>query len=233
MVNIVGHRGAPVEEPENTLRSFQRALDLGVAMVELDVQLTRDDRLAVIHDETLDRTTNGHGLVKNFTLAELQKLDAGQGEPIPALEEVLELTRGRAYLLVEMKHPEAMGALLEFFRQYQAFDAAQVISFWHPAVKALKEAEPRLETGALMVGCPANPAGLAQAAKTSTLVLNYRYVDPDLVDTAHRRNIEVIVWNIDEPEILQRYLDMEVDAICTNRPREIIQKIGRAGVSPA
>ena len=96
MVNIVGHRGAPMEEPENTLRSFRRALELGVAAVELDVQLTRDGRLAVIHDETLDRTTNGHGPVQDFTLAELQKLDAGQGEPIPALEEVLELTRGRA-----------------------------------------------------------------------------------------------------------------------------------------
>ena len=94
MVKIMGHRGAPAEEPENTLRSFRRALDLGVAAVELDVQLTRDGRLAVIHDETLDRTTNGRGLVKDFTLAELQKLDAGQGEPIPALEEVLELVQG-------------------------------------------------------------------------------------------------------------------------------------------
>ncbi|MCX5889707.1 MAG: glycerophosphodiester phosphodiesterase family protein [Deltaproteobacteria bacterium] len=233
MINIIGHRGAPAEEPENTLRSFRRALDLGVAAVELDVQLTRDGRLAVIHDETLDRTTNGHGRVRDFTLAALKKLDAGQGEPIPALEEVLELARGRAHLAVELKQPEAVPALLEFFRQHRAFGAAMVISFWHLALKVLKEAEPRLETGALMVGCPANPAGLAQAAKTSTLVLNYRYVDPDLVDTAHRRNIEVIVWNIDEPEILQRYLDMEVDAICTNRPREIIQKIGRAGVSPA
>src|SRR5512140_1977680 len=107
MINIVGHRGAPVEEPENTLRSFRRALDLGVAAVELDVQLTRDGCLAVIHDETLERTTNGHGRVQDFTLAELQRLDAGRGEPIPALEEVLELARGRAHLAVEMKQPEA------------------------------------------------------------------------------------------------------------------------------
>ena len=98
MVKIIGHRGAPREEPENTWRSFGRALELGVAGVELDVQLTQDGRLAVIHDETLDRTTNGHGPVKDFTLAELQRLDAGQGEPIPALEEVLELVRGRAQL---------------------------------------------------------------------------------------------------------------------------------------
>ena len=233
MVNIIGHRGAPMEEPENTRRSFRRALELGVAAVELDVQLTRDGRLAVIHDETLDRTTNGRGLVRDFTLAELQKLDAGKGEPIPALEEVLELTRGRAHLLVEMKQPEAMGALLQFFREQRAFGSAHVISFWHPAVKSLKEAEPRLKTGALLVGRPADPVGLARAARTHTLVLNYRYLDRDLVDAAHRRQIEVIAWNIDDPEILEPYLALNLDAICTNRPREIIKKVGGAGVSPA
>ena len=72
MAKIMGHRGAPADEPENTLRSFRRALAVGVAAVELDVQLTKDGRLAVIHDETLDRTTNGQGPVKDFTLAELQ-----------------------------------------------------------------------------------------------------------------------------------------------------------------
>ena len=222
MVNIVGHRGAPREEPENTQRSFRRALDLGVAAVELDVQLTRDERLAVIHDETLDRTTNGRGRVRDFTLAELQRLDAGKGEPVPALEEVLEIARGRAHLLVEMKQPEAMGPLLQFFRLHRAFGSATVISFWHSALLVLKEVAPRLETGALLVGCPADPVGLARAARTRTLVLNYRYLNEDLVDTAHRRELEVIAWNIDDPGILPVYLAMGVDAVCTNRPREII-----------
>lgn len=222
MIKIIGHRGAPAEEPENTLRSFRRALDLGVAAVELDVQLTRDGRLAVIHDETLERTTNGHGLVRDFTLTALQKLDAGRGEPIPALEEVLELVRGRAQLLVELKQPEAAPALLEFFRKYQAFEAARVISFWHPAVKALKEAEPRLHTGVLLVGCPADPAGLAHAARADSLVLNYRYVDRDLVEAAQRQEIGVGVWNIDDPELLEPYLALNLEAICTNRPREIM-----------
>jgi len=222
MVNIVGHRGAPVEEPENTLRSFRRALDLGVGSIELDVHLSRDGRLVVIHDETLDRTTNGHGLVKDFTLAELQKLDAGKGEPIPTLEEVLELAIGRAHLLVEMKEPDSAPMLLEFFRAHRAFDAAHLISFWHLAVRTLKEAEPRLQTGALMVGCPADPAGLALAARADTLVLNYRYVNRELVEAAHRQGLKVIAWNIDAPEILPSYLELNLDAICTNRPREII-----------
>jgi glycerophosphoryl diester phosphodiesterase len=227
MANIVGHRGAPADEPENTLRSFRRALAMGVAAVELDVQLTKDGWLAVIHDETLDRTTNGKGLVKNCTLAELQRLDAGRGEPIPSLEEVFDLVQGKAHLIVELKQTEAAPALLEFFRKHQAFDAAHVISFWHPAVKALKDRETRLQTGVLMVGCPADPVGLARAARATTLVLNYRYVNWELVDAAHRQDIKVIVWNIDDPGILKPYLAMNLDAICTNRPQEIINYVNR------
>jgi len=221
----MGHRGAPVDEPENTLRSFKRALTAGVAAVELDVQLTRDGRLAVIHDDTLDRTTNGRGPVKDFTLAELQKLDAGKGEPVPALEEVFDLVKGRAHLVVELKHPEGAPALLEFFRGRRAFDAAQAISFWHPAVKALKEEEPRLQTGVLLVGCPADPGGLARAARADALVLNYRYVNRELVDAARGRGLQVMVWNIDDPAILEPYLAMDLFAIGTNRPREIIDYV--------
>lgn len=227
MTKVMGHRGAPVMEPENTLRSFKRALELGAAGVELDVQLTKDGRLAVIHDETLDRTTNGRGLVKDFTLAELQKLDAGKGEPVPALEEVFDLAKGRAHLLVELKQPEAAPALLRCFQAYRAFDFADVISFWHPAVKALKEGEPRLHTGVLLVGCPVDPAGLARAARAETLVLNYRYVNRELVDAAHRQEMRVIAWNIDDSAILPLYLAMHLDAICTNRPQEVMDYLGK------
>jgi glycerophosphoryl diester phosphodiesterase len=225
MAKIMGHRGAPADEPENTLRSFRRALAMGVTVVELDVQLTRDRRLAVIHDETLDRTTNGRGPVKDFTLAELQKLDAGQGEPVPSLEEVYELVKDKAHLLVELKQPEGAPALLEFFRRQQAFDAAHAISFWHPAVKALKEAEPRLQTGVLLVGCPVDPVGLARAARADALVLNYRYVNRELVDAARRQDIQVMIWNIDDAAILEPYLAMDLYAIGTNRPQEIVNYV--------
>ena len=128
-----------------------------------------------------------------------------------------------------MKQPEAMGALLQFIRQHKAFGSIMVISFWHLALRVLKEAAPRLETGALLVGCPADPVGLARAARADSLVLNYRYVMPYLIDDAHRRHLEVIVWNIDDPDILPSYLDMDVDAICTNRPREIIDYLRALG----
>src|SRR4030042_2416279 len=99
MAKIMGHRGASFYEPENTLRSFRRALQMGVAAVELDVHLTGDGRLAVIHDATLERTTNGRGRGQEFTLAELQRLDAGKGAAIPSLDEALAPVRDQAHLL--------------------------------------------------------------------------------------------------------------------------------------
>src|SRR5438552_7713720 len=99
----VGHRGAAGLEPENTLRSFRRAIELECDMAECDVHRTRDDQLAIIHDETVDRTTNGSGPTSSFTLAELQRLDAGDGERIPTLDEVLETVKGHLKLLVELK----------------------------------------------------------------------------------------------------------------------------------
>ncbi len=229
MVKIMGHRGAAAYEPENTLLSVRRALEMGVAAVEIDVQLTRDGRLAVIHDETVDRTTNGRGMVHDFTLAELKRLDAGKGEPVPALEQVADLVMGRAHLMVELKQPEAAPALLTFFQERQFFAHAHVISFWHPVLKRLKEAEPRLKTGVLMVGCPADPAGVARAARADALVLNYRYVNKELVNGAHREGLEVMVWNIDSPGILEPYLALDLDAICTNRPQEIIEYLAHRG----
>jgi glycerophosphoryl diester phosphodiesterase len=223
MPKIMGHRGAPRDEPENTRRSFARALALGVAAVELDVQLTKDGRLAVIHDETLDRTTNGKGPVRDFTLAELQQLDAGRGEPVPSLEEIFDLVQGKAHLVVELKQPEAGPALLRFFQEHRAFDHAQVISFWHPAVKALKAQEPRLNTGVLMVGCPADPVGLARAAQADALILQYAYVTPELVAAAHSQGLLVYVWNIDDIETLKPYLSMNLDGIGSNRPDVLIE----------
>jgi glycerophosphoryl diester phosphodiesterase len=230
LIRIIGHRGAAGEAPENTLGGFRRALEVGAAGVELDVHLTKDGRLAVIHDETLERTTSGRGRVKDFTLAELQKLNAGQGEHIPALEEVVELIRGRGLLLVELKKPDAAPVMLRLCRDRRLFADVLVISFWHPAIKAIKAEEPRLQTGVLMVGCPVDPVGLAGAAQADALVLNYQYVNRELVAAAQGQGLQVIAWNIDAPETLKRYLDLNLDAICTNRPGEMVAYLRRSEI---
>lgn len=221
---IIGHRGSPFEEPENTPASFKRALDLGAWGVELDVHLSRDGRLVVIHDQAVDRSTNGHGLVRDLTFAQLGQLDAGKGEHIPSLEEVADLVRSRGRrLLVELKAPEAAQPLLRLFQERRLLDDAFLISFWHPVIKALKEQEPRLQAGVLMVGCPADPGALARSAGVDLLVLNYAYVNQELADAVRRQGLKLVVWNIDHPEELGPYLAMDPFAICSNRPGEIIK----------
>ena len=126
-MHIMGHRGAAAYEPENTLLGIRTALAIGVTAVEVDVQLTKDNELAVIHDHTVDRTTNGKGAVRDFTLAELQRLDAGKGEPVPSLAAVAEAVAGRAHLIIEVKHPEAAPALLQFFQAREIFDRTFII----------------------------------------------------------------------------------------------------------
>jgi glycerophosphoryl diester phosphodiesterase len=221
----MGHRGAPAYEPENTLRSIRRALEMGVDAVEVDVHLhlSKDGRVVVIHDDTVDRTTNGTGRVRDLTFAELRSLDAGKGERLPLLAEVVDLVAGKAHLVIEVKDPTAAQPLLEFFHERQIYEHAHVISFWHPLVKALKEQEPRLRTGVLMVGCPADPAGLAQAARAEVLVLQYAYVTPELVAAAHLHGLLVYVWNIDDVETLKPYLKMNLDGIGSNRPDVLVE----------
>ncbi len=117
MPKIMGHRGAKAYEPENTLRSVRKALDLGVQAVEIDIHLSRDGRLIVIHDATVDRTTNGKGRVSDLSWKELRRLDAGLGEPLPVLEEVVALVRGRAHLFIELKDPKAVAPSGRVFRR--------------------------------------------------------------------------------------------------------------------
>jgi glycerophosphoryl diester phosphodiesterase len=226
-LHIMGHRGAAALEPENTLRGIRRALALGVAAVEIDVQLTKDGQLAVIHDGTVDRTTNGQGLVRDFTLAELKGLDAGQGEAIPSLAEVVAEVVGKAHLVIELKHPEAAPALLEFLQARNIFKQTHIISFWHPVMRALKTKEPRLQTGVLLVGCPADPVGMARAALADALVLHYGYVTQALVAVAHSANLLVYIWNIDDVETLEPYLAMNLDGIGSNRPDVLVEYVRR------
>ena len=111
MIEIIGHRGARGLEPENTIRSFQKALELGVDYIECDVHLTKDGHIVLIHDHTLDRTTNETGDVNDYTFEEIRKLDAGKGKKIPTLQELLDLVRGKVKIHIELKDT---GAFLKF-----------------------------------------------------------------------------------------------------------------------
>lgn len=227
---VVGHRGAAGLEPENTLRAFRRALELGVDTVECDVHLTRDGRLAVLHDETVDRTTDGHGPVSGFTLDALRQLNAGLGERVPTLEEVLAVVRGHVGVLIELKGPGTEEAAIEVVRDARMRESVIFTSFHLDRIRHVREYDPTLTTGAIFDQPPPDACARAMAAGARTMGVRYCHVTPTLVQEARDRRLGLRAWNPDtEPEI-EQMVDLGVDGIGSNRPDRVIAVLRRRGL---
>ncbi len=166
MVWVVGHRGCAYE-PENTIRAIKKAIDIGVDIVEVDVHLSKDNELVVIHDERLDRTTNGKGLVKDFTLEELRQFDAGKGERLPTLQDVIDTCRGKVQLLIELKALGSEEKVLKKLEENRFKEEVYIISFWHQMIKQVRKLDSNIRTGILFVGHPVNPSQLAKDAQAN------------------------------------------------------------------
>ena len=224
---VGGHRGNPAEHPENTLASFRSAIDLGVDMIECDVHLSADRELVVLHDHTLDRSTDGTGLVGQRTLAELRRLDAGGGERLPVLAEVCELARDRVGLAIELKqipipYPGLEEKLVACLGALGMLDQAAVLSFDHRSVCRLKELEPRLSAGVLEGARPIDPAALMRGAGADIYCPHYGAMDRDLVDEIHAVGGMVGVWTVDDATAVAWCRACGPDSVFTNRPREIV-----------
>ena len=212
---VVGHRGAMGYCPENTLLSFERAADLGAEWVELDVHQSRDGALVVIHDQLLERTTTGSGRVADHTLQELKSLDAGQGQSIPTLEEVLVWARQHAIGVdIEVKQAPAQ-AVVQAAAGYQR---VLLTSFDHPLMHEIKRLEPRSRTGLLYAHRPIDPVGMAHAADASVLLPQWPYIHAQDVQTIHAAGLQVWTWATSDPETLETLIAAGVDAIATNDP---------------
>jgi glycerophosphoryl diester phosphodiesterase len=224
---VGGHRGNPAEHPENTLASFRSAIELGVDMIECDVHLSADGELVVIHDHTLDRTTDATGLVAQRTLAELRRLDAGGGERLPVLAEVCELARDRVGLCIELKqipipYPGIEEKLVGCLGSLGMIDQTAVISFHHGSVRRVKELEPRLAVGVLEGARPIDPAALMRSAGAGIYSPHYGAVDRELVEEIHAAGGVVGVWTVDDAAAVAWCRACGPDSVFTNRPREII-----------
>jgi glycerophosphoryl diester phosphodiesterase len=236
----VAHRGASREAPENTLAAFRRALDAGAAAVECDVQRTRDRGLVVIHDQTVDRTTDGRGPVAALTFAEIRRLDAGRwfdpafaGERVPSLDEVLDLVRGRALVLLEIKNGpmfyEGIEAqIAEALGRHGMIDAALVMSFDHPAVRTMRGAAPEVATGIIYNARLVDVAAGARAAGADAACPWWGLVTPGVVADAHDAGLGVFPWTIDEEPAMRRCLAWGVDGVTSNDVRLLERVIGRA-----
>lgn len=227
-LQIMGHRGARFERPENTLKAIEYALDCGVDGVEIDIHTSVDRRLMVIHDPSLERTTNLRGEIAQMSSHELRQADAGEGEKIPYLEEVMELVlpRGRV-LFIEAKGTDFDKELLGLLkgRKY----ASQIIlkSFHHRWLKEIGDQLPQIKKAALMNGLPASPKTLAKSAGAQMLSLSAETIDKTCVAMAHAAAIEVCTWNVNQREELGKYLAMGVDWLGTDCPSEIIPALAK------
>ncbi len=226
----IGHRGAMGHAPENTMASFQRGWELGAGLVELDIHVSADDALIVIHDERLDRTTDSSGLVAELTVDQIKRADAGSwygpefaGEGVPLLSEVIEWARGKIGLAIEVKngpifYPRIAELLVRELDQREFVDEALVISFDHPALRRLKELNPRIKTGMLYGARLLDPVAAARAVGAEVVRPRHDYLAPEDVEPLHRAGIAVSPWNVQDEWAMRRAIEMGVDSFGTNYP---------------
>jgi glycerophosphoryl diester phosphodiesterase len=232
---LIAHRGFRAKYPENTLIAFKAALDAGCPMIELDVTLSRDRKLVVIHDATLDRTTNGRGAVNDYTLEELKQLDAGRwfhpgfaGQRLPELAEVLELVDGRAFIDIEIKthayephHPPdaAEKQIVKLVKQRKAQEIVLISSFDIHVLEQLSSM-PDSPALALISEHPADDHTVKLCKRLQAYSWNpaQQVLTRQQVKKMHAAGIRVFPFNVDTPADYRRMQAMNVDGVITDDP---------------
>jgi len=217
-VKVIAHRGCGAAEPENTLRAIRRALELGVDGVEIDVHACRSGEIVVIHDPTVDRTTNGTGSVAQLSLHQLRELDAGKGERIPTLREVLELVAGRPLILnIEVKVPGIGRQVLDLVHGYEAEHQVIISSFLYPVLTEIRQLDQEITTGLLYMHQElGDPVKIAKELEANALHPHHSLVTANLVERCRHAGLLINPWTVNEEKDLHRLLSLGVDGIITD-----------------
>ena len=221
----IAHRGARGYAPENTLTAIRLAMAQGADWVEVDVRCV-NGQLIVIHDERLDRTTNGRGSVYEQDIERLKGLNAGDGQGVPLLSEVIELVNRQLTINIELKDSASaakIAPLLASFiaRGWQYADFL-VSSFYHQDLQTLKQADIDIRIGALLAGAPLELTAFAERLGAWSVNLCLESLTRAMVDDAHRRQLKVLVFTVNHPDDMQRLQQMGVDGIFTDYPDRFI-----------
>ncbi|NEA50246.1 glycerophosphodiester phosphodiesterase family protein [Streptomyces sp. SID10815] len=219
----IGHRGVMGVEPENTLRSFVAAQQAGLDVIELDLHLSKDGALVVMHDAEVDRTTDGSGAIADKTLAELRTLDAGHGERIPLFEEVLDAVD--APLQAEIKDAAAARTLAEVMHRRDLLSRVEVLSFHDEALTEVARLVPGVRTALVADHYGPEIVERATAAGAGTLVLNIRRLTLETVEHARAANLRIIGWVVNTLDHLRLVRALELDGATTDYPE--IKRTGR------
>jgi glycerophosphoryl diester phosphodiesterase len=232
-VLAIAHRGASGYAPENTLAAFRRAVAQGATFIETDLHLTRDAHFIAVHDETVERTTNGQGAVHQMTLAELRRLDAGSwfasefmGERIPTLEEILEFARKNDVVFyLELKPNGFWGgehALISALRNSSEIARSVIISFDPSILTSLRKLEPTLMTGLLYNGSIEQPFEKALDIGARQIVVRGDLVTPNLLQRARKQDLQVVCWTVNSPAHMRLLVSAGVDGIMTDYPDRLL-----------
>ncbi len=233
---VSAHRGFSRKAPENTIPAFQAAVDSGADYIELDVQLTADDQLVVFHDEKIDRTTDGKGLLRKYTYEQLQQFSAGSwfskdGEfddvKIPLLTEVLDLVGDDIMLNIEIKRSgepkKTAEHVVDLIEEYDIVNSCYVTSFSYPALKKVKQLNPKIKTG--FIANLATATSYAQLPYIDAVSMNYLFVNQSVVNSAHHNGKRIFVWTVDRQSEVQQMMALGVDNIITNRPDKALEVV--------
>ena len=229
---MIAHRGASAYAPENTLAAFELAVEQGADMLEFDVHLSADDQPVVIHDETLGRTTSGAGRVRDHSLRQLKRLDAGswrdarfRGQRLQSLQEVLERFRARIGFAVELKagsavYPGIEDRVVSLLEIYDVVDRTLVLSFDHAALAAVARSNPGLARAALLEPRTRLPENItAVTPRGATAVgLPARLVTEQRVRAARAADLDLYIWTVNDPARMDSLIEWGVRGIITDRP---------------
>ncbi|MFI5804795.1 glycerophosphodiester phosphodiesterase [Streptomyces sp. NPDC051561] len=219
----IGHRGVMGVEPENTLSSFLHAQQAGMDVIELDLHLSKDGALVVMHDADVDRTTDGHGAICELTLDELRALDAGGGQRVPLFEEVLDAVS--APLQAEIKDVAAAQALAEVIHRRDLLGRVEVLSFHDEALARISELVPGVRTALVAQFYGTEVVDRALAAGAGAVVLDIQRLTLETVRRAHAEKLRVIGWVVNTLDELRVARALELDGVTTDSPD--IRRTGR------
>ena len=244
MTKVISHRGFSGVAPENTLAAFRKALTLKVDYIELDIHLTKDNQLVVIHDKTINRTTNGKGKVNELTLEEIKKYDAGNWfspeyntEKTPTLEEVLELVNGKAKLFIEVKRGDIFYAgieqlTLDLINKKNARDWCILHSFDDEIIRNIHHLDktiPLFKTieltpslADLYINRIMRTKDIFHYKNMCGLNMNHQVVTHSLVRELHKKNLQLVVWTVNNPDAIKKMIAAKVDGIISNFPDRVL-----------
>jgi len=234
-IQIIGHRGASVITPENTLKAFEKAIELSADYIEFDVQETLDGELVIVHDEDIKRITGRNGIISKMTLNELKMLDFGEGEKIPTLEELIKLTKNKIKLNCEIKVKDIAEKVINLIRKWDIFDATIISSFIHEELLTIQKLEPSIKLasleptpGTVKIDWVKKKEMIEYCINNKLYAINpiVMMVDQQFIDYAHANDIKVFPWTVDSRVAIKKLIRLGADGIITNditKVKDIVQ----------